>query len=693
MSKNKITGKALSIQLGREESRILLVGKGFEILHGVAVPTPAGAVEDGLIRDPNAVQEMLKSALQAPEFKGVRQAVFTLCTSQVITTTATTPDLPKAKLEKLIEANADMYFQVDIRDYRLIWEVIGPKEGGDVKELLVQLWAVPVDMLRRYYNVANACGLSVAAVDYCGHSAATAVGATFARPVKTAKAAKASKEPKEKKKIDWNAEITFGKKKKPVEPVQSEAEAEGPRQVPDTDLHILLDGELLGMTFVQAGQVVHQRFYRCGADPSYQFGEVAMMVEYFQTQEIGRGSEIHGFVSGPGSTDEMLVAQLVDMLGMALLPFQTAQDSRWFLCAGAVHTTLDFGNPSFNTAVHTQRNINTNLWQYGAILVCGAALVAVVLMLLNARLGWNSEITGLENQRNLLQVQAAQVSGFKENYTNYETEYAAYERDWDSLFDSLHTYNDNLVFVLEELEKVLPENTSVRDIVIDSDSVMISFACDDKEEAAYLIMSLRDMEYVDVNTISNLIGGGKGAATEYGTPIEEVTPPSEGGSLDENSAVATAAEESYSPSRSDLWTLETAYGKTPDTKEEHTGLADYKEKHTPTFEQRETALRALIGTNPFAANSFLSLMMEDFYRGDKAYVMGYFLQDTKGQQLVGQIFSGNVPGDYESAQTFLNDALDILTKDETNLSGTEALLCAGDDPAFDPVVTYDMESL
>ena len=49
MSKKLINGKILSIQLGREETRIVLVGKNSEILHGITVPTPAGAVEDGMI--------------------------------------------------------------------------------------------------------------------------------------------------------------------------------------------------------------------------------------------------------------------------------------------------------------------------------------------------------------------------------------------------------------------------------------------------------------------------------------------------------------------------------------------------------------------------------------------------------------------------------------------------------------------
>lgn len=703
MSKKLINGKILSIQLGREETRIVLVGKNSEILHGITVPTPAGAVEDGMIHDQEAIGAMLKEALETPEFKGVRQAVFSLCTSQVILETATTPDLPKAKLEKLIQANADMYFPVDIQDYRLVWEVVDVrKNDSGAKEAAVQLWAVPNEMLRGYYQAANACGLSVAAIDYCGHSVATAVGATFARPAKPpkAKAPKAPKdpeapqEPKPKKKIDWNAEITFGRKKK-VEPEVPQNEEAGPREIPGTDMHILMDKDLLGLTFVQKGQVVYQRFYRCGSDPTYQFGELAMMVEYFQNQEIGRGSEIRGYVSGPGSMDPEMVELLSGMVGIPLEPFQSGMDQCWLLCAGAARTTLEFGNPDFNKAVRVRRTINTDLWQYAAILASGVALVAVVLMLLNSRLGWNSEISQLENTRDLLQIQSAQVNGFKENYDNYETEYAAYDRDWDALFNSLHTYNDNLVFVLEELENVMPANTSVTDIIIDSDSVMISFACDDKEEAAYLIMSLRDMEYVDVNTISNLIGGGKGAATDYGTPIEEVMPPTEGGTEEEtqqetalpeetgNNGIAVAAETgSTQDYLTALKTLESSeYAKIPDTKLDHTSFDALKAKHTGlTFEQRAAAMRSLIGTNPFAANHFVALMKEDVRTN--TYGVAYYLLDYMDihpevseelSPLMTLMKGGTV--DWSEIQKAMNTALDILTETEDILGKTETMLC------------------
>jgi Tfp pilus assembly PilM family ATPase len=126
MSKKKISGKRLVIQFGRYMTQIVLVnGKG-HIQHAATVSTPLGAVEDGMIQDMDAIRDMLKEALRASEFKRTYEVIFTLSTSQVISETVVVPDMPAARLEKLLDANVDMYFPVDMRDYQMVWQAIGP---------------------------------------------------------------------------------------------------------------------------------------------------------------------------------------------------------------------------------------------------------------------------------------------------------------------------------------------------------------------------------------------------------------------------------------------------------------------------------------------------------------------------------------------------------------------------------------
>ena len=612
---SKISGKVLVVQLGREETQLVLMGSGKEILFGITVTTPVGAVEDGMIRNPEAVRELLKNTLKEnPELKKVRQTVFCLSTSQVITETVTTPDLPAGKLEKLILANADMYFPVDVKDYQLVWQSIGPKKSDNgLKELLVQLWAVPNSMLSPYYTVANRCGLSVAAIDFCGHGIATAIGASFAAPVKGGK---------KKAKLDLNMEISLGKKKQlPAPAAEETAEAVSN---PDTDVHLLLDKDLLGMTCVQNGQVVFQRFIRCGGDPSYQLGELAMMLEYFKAMDIGRGSQLRGIYFGELAGNVQLAEDLADLLYIPLTRMEAPYSLHWVACIGAAHTQLDFGTPALNKPGKAKKDLQSSLWQYVLILLGGLMLIASVFHLLTARLSWNAEMTLKQAEMVLLIEENKKYNGFAQKYEDYIAEYNRYSQDWDSIYANLQTYNDNLVLVLDELEQILPEKSSVVDMQIGATGLNVTFACEDKEDSAYLIMALRELQYADLLAVSSLAGGGAGPATSYGTGRDTEQAPVEGGStisVQDHRRLAESLTRDMDPymvgyymglgkgTPELLEDLAETYGTVPES-----GY-DSIEGCPASFQERTDAFYIMCTTNPFAMGAATDMLYDDYMAG------------------------------------------------------------------------------
>ena len=648
MSKCKIAGKKLVIQLGRTDTQIVAMN-GSTILYGKTYETPVGAVEDGMIRNQEVVRELLKGAMKEPEFKGIRQVVFTLCTSQVISEVVATPDLPASRLEKLLQANVDMYFPVDMHDYKLVWQVIGPKRSeGGAKEVNVQLWAMPVNMVTRYYQVANACGLSVAAIDYIGNSIAGAIGASFAENAKGGKT---------RKKLDLNAEISFGKKKAEPGPA---AEENLVRENPATQLHLLLEKDILGMTFVQNGQVMVQRFVRCGSDPTYQFGELAMMLEYFRAMDIGRGSSIEGIVSGALAEESGIVQELEDIMGIPLFRFNASYDLGWFLCVGAACTTLDFGIPALNKPGTVRREFQSQLWQYGLLLAGGLAVLFVVLTLLTSRLGWNSDISSLKNTQQMLTIQNSKVAGYADNYYDYESKYNAYSNDWETVFASLQTYNDNLVLVMEELEEVMPEKVNVVNMQIGATGLNVAFACDTKEEAAYLITALDKLEYAElIRPVSDLLGGGGGAAKTYGSGTKKEAAPTEGAAQNygPNAKQEAFLRQAFSWNSGQLDALKSAYGKTPATNSASMATSD--------MQKRSDAIGELLTTDPYAVLAFKELMLADF--NEDTQILVY--------HILGDLMSlgFNIPSDYDGAMEYMAKLLPVLTRDDI-LPKTEALL-------------------
>ena len=640
MSKCKITGKKLVIQLGRTESRVALMNGG-NLLHSKTYDTPAGAVEDGMIRNQEAVRELLKTITKEPEFKGVRQTVFVLSTSQVITETVAVPDLPASRMEKLLQTNVDMYFPVDMRDYQLVWQVVGPKpnENGS-KEVLVQLWAMPVNMLSRYYQVANTCGLSVVAIDYIGNSIAGAIGAGFTQNGKSGK---------EKKKLNLNAEITLGKKK--AEPAPAEEETNRTRVNPATELHLLLEQDILGMTFVQNGQIVVQRFIRCGSDPVYQFGELAMMLEYFRAMDIGRGSTVRGIASGALAEDPAMVKELELNLGIPVEEFSASYDLGWLLCVGAGNTALDFGIPSLNKPSTVRLEFQRQIWQYGVLLGGILAVLFVVLTLLTARLGWSADISALKNTQQMLTIQNSKVAGYSDNYQEYKAQYDAYNADWNNIFDTLRFPNNNLVLILEELEALMPQEADAVNMQIDQSGLSVTFACDDKEVAAYLISALDEMEYATLQRpVSDLYGGGGGPADTYGSGAKKEAAPVEGSgaSYGPNASQEPFLREAFDMSDAQLDALRSTYGKTP---------ANSGSKATSDAQKRSDAIGEMLTTNPYAVKICMNLLMADYEQGT-GILADYIIWD------IMKLGFNDLPNDYDGAQAYAAKVLPFLTRSD-----------------------------
>lgn len=468
MSKQRLSGRALVVQITEREIRIAQMTLGSDaISEQVILPTPPNAVEDGQLVGLDALRDAMEPVLRQGLFRRCRKVVFSLCSTQVISESVTVPAVKKQqRLGQMLLANMDEYFPIDPGEYQLSWESVGVEAREDARHLRVQLWAVPRAMLHRYYALANSMGLSVAAVDFCGHSHATAVDADFALP----KHAKSSA---------------------------------------DTDdgvcLYINAESELLLLTFVHNGQVKLQRLLQRGYSQQDDLNEAGIVLDYFSAMP-GRARLTSAVLSGGQAKEAGLAPALASLLNVPVEMAETDYGAQWLLCQGAALTALDFGDPELNHITGARAPIN-RAWQYGLVFLGGAALTASVLLLLTSKLSWSTELDGLRAQQDRLTALAQQNAGCAENYHNYSSMYDAYSADWDTVFDSVRTYNDNLELVLGELEAKLPKKSTVTALSTTELCLAAQVAFQSKEDAAYFLVALRDVPFMTLNTVSNLTIG------------------------------------------------------------------------------------------------------------------------------------------------------------------------------------------
>lgn len=468
MSMQRLSGRALVVQITEREIRIAQMTLGSDaISEQVILPTPPNAVEDGQLVGLDALHDAMEPVLRQGLFRRCRKVVFSLCSTQVISESVTVPAVKKQqRLGQMLLANMDEYFPIDPGEYQLSWESVGVEAREDARHLRVQLWAVPRTMLHRYYALANSMGLSVAAVDFCGHSHATAVDADFALP----KHAKSSA---------------------------------------DTDdgvcLYINAESELLLLTFVHNGQVKLQRLLQRGYSQQDDLNEAGIVLDYFSAMP-GRARLTSAVLSGGQGKEAGLAPALASLLNVPVEMAETDYGAQWLLCQGAALTALDFGDPELNHITGARAPIN-RAWQYGLVFLGGAALTASVLLLLTSKLSWSTELDGLRAQQDRLTALAQQNAGCAENYHNYSSMYDAYSADWDTVFDSVRTYNDNLELVLGELEAKLPKKSTVTALSTTELCLAAQVAFQSKEDAAYFLVALRDVPFMTLNTVSSLTIG------------------------------------------------------------------------------------------------------------------------------------------------------------------------------------------
>ena len=468
MSKQKLSGRALVVQITEREIRIAQMTLGSDVIsERVILPTPPNAVEDGQLVGLDALRDAMQPVLRQGLFRRCRKVVFSLCSTQVISESVTVPAVKKQqRLGQMLLANMDEYFPIDPGEYQLSWESVGVEQREDARLLRVQLWAVPRAMLQRYYALANSMGLSVAAVDFCGHSHATAVDADFAMP----KHAKSSA---------------------------------------DTDdgvcLYINAESELLLLTFVYNGQVKLQRLLQRGYSQQDDLNAAGIVLDYFSAMP-GRARLTSAVLSGGQGKEAGLAPALASLLNVPVEMAETDYGAQWLLCQGAALTALDFGDPELNHITGARAPIN-RAWQYGLVFLGGAALTASVLLLLTSKLSWSTELDGLRAQQDRLTALAQQNAGCAENYHNYSSMYDAYSADWDTVFDSVRTYNDNLELVLGELEAKLPKKSTVTALSTTELCLAAQVAFQSKEDAAYFLVALRDVPFMTLSTVSNLTIG------------------------------------------------------------------------------------------------------------------------------------------------------------------------------------------
>ncbi|MDE6851924.1 MAG: pilus assembly protein PilM [Lachnospiraceae bacterium] len=163
--------KVLSIEIGQQVTKAVVVDylrKNPHVYNAFSFDTPPDAMEDGYIKNKDAVAQLLKAQIHENGVKE-KDVVFSIASSKIASREIVVPYVPENKIADLINATAQDYFPVNMEEYTLAYNVLDIVKEADKKSLKLLLLAAPDTLIQNYYSLADALGVHVESIDYYGN--------------------------------------------------------------------------------------------------------------------------------------------------------------------------------------------------------------------------------------------------------------------------------------------------------------------------------------------------------------------------------------------------------------------------------------------------------------------------------------------------------------------------------------------
>lgn len=514
--------------------------------------TPENAVEDGYIRDRESFVEALREQLAKRQIS-VRNIVFTINSTKVITREITIPMVKDKQLPSIVRLQAREHFPMDTAGYSITYQKMagqagengkqgkGGKEGNNLKLLLI---AVPESLLSNYYTFALEGRFTIEAFDYIGNSALSLVNSYFDEDAVVVQLEEQS------------TIISFIRDKKLV----------FQRVAPNgygTTLGTVLDHPVLGVRdeygafdFLIANDMLYGKpetldFPLSDVDDvenqaraledayedvrdalNYHIRVVSTALDYYRNQAkeefsgrlrlIGEGARIAG-LRRMFAEELPLAVDNIDY--RSLLRFGRGIEGKdvevvgFLTLIGSTIRPLEL-QPREVREKETRKT--TLKIAYGAFFA--SALISVTLV----GTGMIRKYLASSTQ-DMLQQKIAELSYIQEVYN--ENEAARQLKETYESFDAqTWTDNERLGDLIAALEEQLPTTMTVQSLVASESSITMSVTCTEKMAAAQLLINLKEVPFIGNVTISSLSGNEDEAGSsqwQFSVTANYVEPPAE----------------------------------------------------------------------------------------------------------------------------------------------------------------------
>ncbi len=161
--------KILVLEIGDQLTKVCVTvkkGKATHIQSSFYFDTPTAAVSDGQVLSISSMGQTLMAQLRENGVTGVKNVMFVLSSSKIISREAVLPPVKDRQLTAIVRANAADYFPLDLSHYEISHSILGAnnEEGQSGNRVLITV--APRLLLQSYLDLAKELGMNVNAFDY-----------------------------------------------------------------------------------------------------------------------------------------------------------------------------------------------------------------------------------------------------------------------------------------------------------------------------------------------------------------------------------------------------------------------------------------------------------------------------------------------------------------------------------------------
>lgn len=486
------SNKVLTVEITNESITIIEVSpsvkKETNVHNALIFETPEDAYDDGMLRDVDRLSAVIREQLDSNGITN-KNAIFILSSTKVVNREVLIPEVKENKIKGIVAANASEYFPVNVEDYVVSHSVLEHVvDENKMKQIKLMVVAAPTTMVKGYYELGSALGLTVQAIDYVGNAMLQMIKTQTGTNMTTMV-------------IQLGSESTILNIVKGDTLLLQRTVPYGTNAVVTEVMDEKGVDATTAMTLLQNERLITVDFDDNAATGAFRYliNNIGRVIDYYVTKNPDNPID-DVFLTGDGA-----LIRGIDGLFKIQLNIQTRIMDSLYKVKFDPSIDLKIYNPVYLVApigaafapmgfqiVETKKKStsNTDYVKVGVVVFTIGVVAALGMIVVTTILKNNAKA-----EQNSLNSQIAAISDIDQIVSDYDAAQAKLA-DIESLYDQTKNVNENFTIFFENLESILPKEISINTYKSSAEGITMEGVSSNYDAIARFIKDLKTVECV-----------------------------------------------------------------------------------------------------------------------------------------------------------------------------------------------------